>query len=62
MECYAGYRKSREGNSYSLQFSINRFPIVDAYPLLQIIACITGIGDTATNIYLLNTAYGLGAM
>jgi len=57
---YAGYAKDSGGNSYSLQFSINRFPIVDADPLLQIIACITGIGDAATNTYHLSTAYGLG--
>lgn len=57
---YAGYAKDSGGNTYSLQFSINRFPVVDADPLLQIIACITGIGDAAANTYHFNTAFGMG--
>lgn len=57
---YAGYASDAEGNSYSLQFSINRFPLGSADPLLQAIACMTGIGDTSSNSYYFTASYGLG--
>ncbi len=57
---YAGFAKDSAGNHYSLQFSINRIPVANADPLFQVIACLTGIGDHATNTYFFDTAYGMG--
>jgi hypothetical protein len=57
---YAGYARDAGGNNYSLQFSINRMPLSGADPLFQVIACMTGIGDAATNNYFFNTAFNMG--
>jgi hypothetical protein len=54
---YAGHAYDTDGIQYSLQFSINRMANAG---LPQLIACLTGIGNSQDETYIFDTGYSLG--